>query len=154
MLCNIFASMTASEETFPMIKNVSKDDPCNWSWYPKKEIYHYKQTQQLGQSQLSSAIFTCARLTILQLDTSYICLKSIHQSINQWCGVQHGKWKKWIVCTRELLTARKQSFVFNIRRITRGNLLRSSEIWWKYWEAYICITIRRVILELIFLRAC
>lgn len=40
LLCDIFASMTASEETFPMIKNVSRDDPCNW-WHPKQK--HYKR---------------------------------------------------------------------------------------------------------------
>lgn len=46
LLCAIFASMTASEETFPMTKNVSRDDPCNWPKYPGKkkserEMYHY-----------------------------------------------------------------------------------------------------------------
>jgi len=57
-----------------------------------------------------------------------------------------------IVRTRVLLTALKQSFVFIIRRITRGNLLRSSEISWKYSEAYICKTVRRVISSFFFIR--
>lgn len=58
LLCNIFASMTASEETFPITKNVSKDDPCNWSRHQKqKEIYHYKQTKQQGHSTLKCYIY-------------------------------------------------------------------------------------------------
>lgn len=40
--------------------------------------------------------------------------------------------------TSDLLTARKQSFVFSIKSITRGSLPRSSVICGKYCEAYIC----------------
>lgn len=29
LLCDTFASMRASEETLPIMKNVSREDPCN-----------------------------------------------------------------------------------------------------------------------------